>query len=572
MSNEEGIVENLVTQFSSAWDCLRELVQNSIDAGSPQVDVWTEFERGDSHQGVIAIHIDDFGEGMDEHIIDNQLTTLFASAKENDLTKIGKFGIGFVSVFALKPKGVLLHTGRAGEFWEVFFHEDRSFSKTRLDYPVEGTQITLFLEGDYRKYKSCVRDVRSTLQHWCEHSETEISFEDRSPEEGTFPELESINAPFVVEGDCFTHVKHQGTEMVIAYTSSPHYGFYNRGLALAYSRHGEDLLFERAPRYRQIGFKIKSRYLEHTLSRETVMRDVNYEKAMVLLDQAANNELLLSLLSEIETLVAQEQWVHKDAQRYMHLMSILQHEPPSVRLKCSQHKILRTLSGEPLSLEHAYQVWERDGRLLFSQEISSLTARLHTMGVPVIYGDAADFSGAFGAPLRLFDHYASTVIAPKLSSKIKGMLIQVGFGIEDAQSQMRRSLAAPDEAFLPVILHEQVSPEHAQLLASASELLSRIKAGYDHLTLCEMDAYVEESPLFVIARELSPFMARPPANLKHKKGMQVAVNREHPFFRELEVLMPRQPQMAAYMLAKNLLLRTDRLLERDLALMAQLRG
>ncbi|MEC9397917.1 MAG: ATP-binding protein, partial [Myxococcota bacterium] len=143
--NESGIVENLVTQFSSALDCFRELVQNSIDAGSPQVDVWMEFEQGEGHQGVIAIHVDDFGEGMDENIIDEQLTKLFASTKENDLTKIGKFGIGFVSVFALKPKGVLVHTGRGGEYWEVFFHEDRSFSKTRLDLPVEGTQITLFL-------------------------------------------------------------------------------------------------------------------------------------------------------------------------------------------------------------------------------------------------------------------------------------------------------------------------------------------------------------------------------------------------------------------------------------------
>ncbi len=159
MAHEEGIVENLVTQFSSAFDCLRELVQNSIDAGSPQIETWMEFERGQTHEGVVAIHIDDFGEGMDEYIIDNQLTTLFASAKENDLTKIGKFGIGFVSVFALEPKGVLLHTGRAGEYWEVFFHEDRSFSKTSLDYPVEGTQITIFLEGDYRRYKELVRDV-----------------------------------------------------------------------------------------------------------------------------------------------------------------------------------------------------------------------------------------------------------------------------------------------------------------------------------------------------------------------------------------------------------------------------
>ena len=36
-------VENLVTQFSSALDFYRELVQNSIDAGSAAIEVWLEF-------------------------------------------------------------------------------------------------------------------------------------------------------------------------------------------------------------------------------------------------------------------------------------------------------------------------------------------------------------------------------------------------------------------------------------------------------------------------------------------------------------------------------------------------
>ena len=165
------VVDNLATQFSSALDCYRELVQNSIDAGSPQVDVWMEFIPSKGHTGTIAIHVDDFGEGMDEHIIDSQLTRLFASSKEDDLTKIGKFGIGFVSVFALNPRGVLVQTGRGGEYWEVFFDQDRSFIKTRLDVPLEGTQVTLFLEGDHHRYTELVADSCATLKRWCCHSD-----------------------------------------------------------------------------------------------------------------------------------------------------------------------------------------------------------------------------------------------------------------------------------------------------------------------------------------------------------------------------------------------------------------
>ena len=567
MAHEEGLVENLVTQFSSAYDCLRELVQNSIDAGSPQIETWTEYERGEGHRGVIAIHVDDFGEGMDEHIIDTQLTTLFASAKENDLTKIGKFGIGFVSVFALKPKGVLLHTGRAGEYWEVFFHEDRSFSKTQLDFPVEGTQITIFLEGDYRRYKEMAREVRSTLKHWCKHSETEITFEDRSPEEGKLAEVEPINEPFEVPGDCLVNVAHQGSEMVLAYTSSPHYGFYNRGLALAYSRHGEDVLFERAERYRQIGFKIKSRYLEHTLSRETIMRDANYEKAMQLLDAAVEQELLGALAAAIEELAAAEQWRHTEARRYIHLIGLLAAEPNGSVAQLSQKRMLRTLHSAPLSLEETMEVWRRDGRVLFSQSASTLTERLAAMGVPVIYGAAqGQDQGALIAPRELFVPYASEQLLSSTKGRVVGFLRGIGLNLTDVRAKLAPSLVTPEQAFLPVVLDKEREVLSEQLLEGASALLERIGAGYAELAICRMGVYVEQAPLFVIAPQLDTFMARPPAHSGRRKMMSVAVNADHALFKRLRGLSQSEPQMARYMLAKSLLLEEDRLLERDVEL------
>ena len=91
-------LNNLVNQFARPMDFLRELVQNSIDAGSPRVEVWVKYIAGKAREdGVLEIHIADFGEGMDERIIDEQLTRMFSSTKEDDLTKIGKFGIGFTS-------------------------------------------------------------------------------------------------------------------------------------------------------------------------------------------------------------------------------------------------------------------------------------------------------------------------------------------------------------------------------------------------------------------------------------------------------------------------------------------
>ncbi len=561
-----GIVENLVTQFSSSLDCLRELVQNSIDAGSPQIEVWMEFERGEGHQGVISIHVDDFGEGMDEAIIDEQLTTLFASNKEDDLTKIGKFGIGFVSVFALKPKGVLVHTGRGGEYWEVFFHEDRSFSKTQLELPLEGTQITIFLEGDYHRYRELVKGVRETLVHWCSHSETEVSFEDRSPIDEGWTEPEVINESFEVSGECLTRVTHQGTEIVLAYHNAPEYGFYNRGLTLAYTREGEDVLFERQRRYRHIAFKIKSRYLEHTLSRETVMRDDNYEKAMVLLDEAAAEPLLARLVERIEALVDSEHWGHTELNEYVRLMGFLAREPHTSLMRVQRRPIFRLVQGTPTHLERMKELWERDGRLLFDEVRSEWTDMLSKEGVPVIYGDV-HAEGRLSVVAEIFVRWAAASMGRSIKGRAMDVLRSIGIPLQAHDVRLRRSMARPTDVYLPVEVDDEPPAQSAALVARAAELLEGADTGYKRITTCRLVEPTPDAPLFVVAPTLSTLMARPPEQMRHKGRVQVAVNRDHPQFKMLQRQFGQRPQMAAYCLAKDLLLDQDRLLERDVRLM-----
>ena len=112
----EEVFKNLVDQFSAPFTCLRELVQNAMDAGTEQIEIKTSYL---SDPGGVVLELRDFGEGMNRDIIDGKLTRLFSSDKENDLTKIGKFGIGFVSVFSLKPELVIVDTGRDGEYWRL---------------------------------------------------------------------------------------------------------------------------------------------------------------------------------------------------------------------------------------------------------------------------------------------------------------------------------------------------------------------------------------------------------------------------------------------------------------------
>ncbi len=135
-------LDELVNQFADPLSCFRELIQNAVDAGSPAVDVSFEFraEADTPERGAMVIHVDDYGEGMNREIIDKRLTRLFSSGKDGDLTKIGRFGIGFVSVFALSPDAVVVDTARGGESWRVLFGADRTFQRIARDEPVDGTK------------------------------------------------------------------------------------------------------------------------------------------------------------------------------------------------------------------------------------------------------------------------------------------------------------------------------------------------------------------------------------------------------------------------------------------------
>lgn len=290
---------NLINQFARPLDFLRELIQNSLDAGTPRIEVRVAKDAGN----VVTICVADFGEGMDEDIIDNQLIRLFSSTKEGDLTKIGKFGIGFTSVFAIRPAAVLVRTGRHGENWEVLFKPDRTIEKYRIDEPVTGTEVKLFKRMNPDSIPKFVRDLRYVLTYWCEHSHTPITFHDWTEDDIQMPRAEPVDVdsadpfaafaapdvtehgervsrPFTLDKALVSRSANtaRGT-VVVGYTERPSYGFYNGGLTLVSSQNIH-VLGSYAKRLQHVSFKVRSDHLEHTLTRDNVLQDTNWEEVM----------------------------------------------------------------------------------------------------------------------------------------------------------------------------------------------------------------------------------------------------------------------------------------------------
>jgi hypothetical protein len=281
-------LETLVHQFADPWSCLRELIQNAIDAGSGEIEVRIEHEpSADPNQpGMMVVEVVDTGGGMDRQIIDTRLTRLFSSCKDGDYTKIGRFGIGFVSVFALQPELVCVDTGRNGEFWRVLFKADRSFERIALDIPVEGTTIRIYKTASADEVEAARARARKTLEYWCKHAKVELRLDDAL-----------ISQPLGLAGHCVVDHREDETRLLLAYVPEREAlrGYYHGGLTL-HEEHDD--------RLPHVAFKIDSRYLEHTLTRDNVIRDDNYAKAMAFVARMVQSKLCAELLGACEALAA----------------------------------------------------------------------------------------------------------------------------------------------------------------------------------------------------------------------------------------------------------------------------
>ena len=256
-------LDELVNQFADPMSFLRELIQNAIDAGSEEIEVSVDFEPGKGDDGVTIVRVDDWGEGMTREIVEKRLTRLFSSAKDGDMTKIGKFGIGFVSVFAIEPEAVCVDTAREGEAWRVLFDSDRRYRLIKLDEPVDGTKIQIIKKTTKVESEALAARARRVVDYWCKHVQTEIRFAG-----------ELVRQPFDLP-DAIVRVERDDgfSQVVVGHSPGPESfaGFYNSGLTLDET---ED------PDLPGIAYKVSSPHLEHTLTRDAVIRDAGYERVM----------------------------------------------------------------------------------------------------------------------------------------------------------------------------------------------------------------------------------------------------------------------------------------------------
>ena len=352
----DEVFKNLVDQFSDPFTCLRELVQNSMDAGTEAIEVSTKYLPD---PGGVCLEIQDYGAGMNRAIIDSKLTRLFSSDKENDLTKIGKFGIGFVSVFSLKPELVIVDTGRDGEYWRIAFDGGTDFQLFELHEPVEGTSVRIHKILPYEEYEDFCTRCQETLSRWCRHSDVSLSFNE-----------DIINRDLVVESACRVDFKGGLGHFNLGVTSEPNptFGLYNTGLTLTEGEH---------ERWAGVTFKILSGHLEHTLTRDAVIVDDNYNKVMAKLDKLVSNDLFDSVCERLRDSNTQEAAAEQS-------VNYLRGITENLKRRQKKQPFLHDIFGEDVTWAQLEDCIDSEERLFWARQATPLVERAKREGIPVL--------------------------------------------------------------------------------------------------------------------------------------------------------------------------------------------
>jgi hypothetical protein len=390
----EGLVADMVKQFADSYAFLRELCQNSIDAGTPAVEV--SITRGSASE--VTTSVSDTGSGMTLEILENALFTLFSSSKEGDESKIGKYGVGFISVLAIEPLHVVVETWRDGRTLCARIARDHRYViEERAAKEGHGTRVTLEHAMSSEAFLEHATRAETALVRWCRHARVPIHVtvtDYSSPADSRRVRIDRPLSVFAV-----TSVREEGDDYEIVVgpalgssqlprpadlpdsdAAARFAGFYNRGLTL-YESTLE--VFEGLDGAR---FKISSSKLKHTLSRDDVRRDRGMEKLVARAVSLCKKELPKRVIAELAT--AAETLVSTgNAERYVALLEAALGPPVSLDAKRVTFPLTDPVDGErvksALDVVRS-QPWR--AQPLASPHADALTKALAAEGRAVVLG------------------------------------------------------------------------------------------------------------------------------------------------------------------------------------------
>ncbi|MBI4144090.1 hypothetical protein HY486_02495 [Candidatus Woesearchaeota archaeon] len=337
-------LEQVVDQFPRAEMAWVELVQNHRDSETPQIDWWyfldeqkPDAERDSRLAGLgmldefkancgnslftVMIVSEDYGIGMTHEDRDSRFFNMYFSAKEFDVTKAGKFGIGGKSVFKLLPDVYAIESTKDAEWWQARFtnvtgREDQFnqqiFSIKSLNYVYD-----LITDPALSKTKPKDRGTREIFVRHFDAQHHAVDFISRMMSEVTsrahhieipmYINKMTINRPFDIE-DAVAKIKFSSGDLkgVIALRKQRN----NERAVADYQIEEHGISIEQGRNLTNDSWSVllESPRFKHTIDRTQAMRDSYFEHALAIV--RAQEPLLVKQiyrrLEEITTMNVQQ--------------------------------------------------------------------------------------------------------------------------------------------------------------------------------------------------------------------------------------------------------------------------
>jgi hypothetical protein len=401
----------------------------------------------------------------------------------------------------------------------VLFDARRRFKLLRLEQPVDGTKIQILKAMTRAEHEDFAARARETLRYWCKHTRGEVRF-------GS----ELVNEPFGLPAPCRAERNDGFSHVVVGHPLDrrPFYGLYNSGLTLM---EGGGEYFD------AIAFKASSPHLEHTLTRDNVIRDKGYERVIDTVRDLVHDDLcrrVYALLDEElrrPTPSATRDYLYRCA--LWHAL-----HTPDLTGKVGGRPVFATPSGPMVSVVRARQPHAGDVVLLASVR-SPLSDAAQAAGLTVIVGPAE-------GPVREL----ADLLAPR---DVEVALLEQAYALplrarDDAEASRWAPLRAATRRLLDAWGGKVSGVELGHFAYPGSGIGEEIA-----ITQAESS----HSPLRGEFGQLTPA-----GELDHigqgflSRGRVLVVNADHPTVKSLLRLAGSEPEFAAYLLVKLFFLGT----------------
>jgi len=147
------------------WAFIRELAQNSRDAGARKIEVEAFLQDG----GTEVLRFTDDGCGMTLEHAREYLFRLYSSSKEQERSSAGQYGIGFWAVLRFDAVVLTIESSRSGRGWGVSADREFALKEMPCTLNAHGTRITLARRARCASQSAFVNEAEEALGRYCRH-------------------------------------------------------------------------------------------------------------------------------------------------------------------------------------------------------------------------------------------------------------------------------------------------------------------------------------------------------------------------------------------------------------------